>query len=74
MTHDIALVHKDSDSAFGVQFPDLLGCFSAADEMEDLVGNAVEALSLWAEDEEMPQPNAASSHVQHFWGRRQGRE
>ena len=45
-----AIVHKDADSAFGVQFPDLPGCFSAADDMEDVVPNAVEALSLWCED------------------------
>ncbi|MFN0192311.1 MAG: type II toxin-antitoxin system HicB family antitoxin [Aestuariivirga sp.] len=54
MTYYIGLVHKDSDSAFGVQFPDLPGCFSAADSMDDLVGNASEALSLWAEDTALP--------------------
>lgn len=54
MTHYIALVHKDPDSSFGVQFPDVPGCYSAADSMDDLVGNAMEALSLWAEDEAMP--------------------
>ena len=26
-----ALVHKDVDSAYGVTFPDLPGCFAAAD-------------------------------------------
>ena len=46
MSTYIALVHKDEDSSFGVQFPDLPCCFSAADEMDDLVGNAAEALSL----------------------------
>jgi predicted RNase H-like HicB family nuclease len=55
MTHYIALVHKDENSAFGVQFPDVPGCFSAADGMDDLVANAMEALSLWAEDEALPQ-------------------
>jgi predicted RNase H-like HicB family nuclease len=54
MSHYIALVHKDHDSAFGVQFPDVPGCFSASDRMDDLVGNAMEALSFWAEDEAMP--------------------
>jgi hypothetical protein len=34
--------------------------FSAADDEEDIVPNAIEALSLWAEDEELPQP---SSHA-----------
>jgi predicted RNase H-like HicB family nuclease len=56
VTHYIALVHNDLDSAFGVQFPDVPGCFSAADDMDDLISNATEALSLWAEDEVPPQP------------------
>ena len=47
-----ALVHKDADSAFGVEFPDLPGCFSAADEIEDVIPNAVEALSLWFEGQD----------------------
>jgi len=50
MRHYYAVVHKDDDSAFGVQFPDLPGCFSAADELEEVVPNAIEALSLWFED------------------------
>lgn len=45
-----ALVHKDADSAFGVTFPDLPGCFSAADSEADIVPNACEALSLWFDD------------------------
>jgi predicted RNase H-like HicB family nuclease len=31
------VVHKDVDSAFGVSFPDLKGCFSAADDLESVV-------------------------------------
>ena len=58
MSHHIALVHKDPNSSFGVQFPDVPGCFSAADSMDDLIGNAMEALSLWAEDETMPKPRS----------------
>ena len=63
MTLYIALVHKDPDSAFGVQFPDVPRCFSAADSMDDLVGNAMEALSLWAEDAVMPKPRAIEQIV-----------
>jgi predicted RNase H-like HicB family nuclease len=58
MTHYIALVHKDPDSSFGVQFPDVPGCFSAADDIDNLISNATEALSLWAEDEAPPQPRS----------------
>ena len=56
MKQYFAVVHKETDSAFGVQFPDLPGCFSAADDMEFLIGNASEALSLWAEDAKLPAP------------------
>ena len=45
-----ALVHKDTDSAYGISFPDVLGCFSAADCNADIVVQAVEALTLWFED------------------------
>jgi predicted RNase H-like HicB family nuclease len=51
-----ALVHKDPDSAFGVEFPDLPGCFSAADRMEDILPKACEALELWFEDEAQAEP------------------
>lgn len=60
MKHFYAIVHKDEDSAFGVQFPDIPGCFSAADTMDEIVPNAIEALSLWFEDEDEDdvEPNA----------------
>lgn len=45
-----AIVHKDEHSAFGVSFPDLPGCFSSADRVEDIVPNAREALALWFDD------------------------
>jgi predicted RNase H-like HicB family nuclease len=46
----IAVVHKDPDSAFGISFPDLPGCFSAADTEDEVLPNAAEALALWLED------------------------
>jgi hypothetical protein len=33
MKYFYAVVHKDEGSAFGVHFPDLPGCFSAADDL-----------------------------------------
>jgi predicted RNase H-like HicB family nuclease len=51
-----AIVHKEPGSAFGVSFPDLPGCFSAADRQEDLLPNACEALDLWFEDAEEVAP------------------
>jgi predicted RNase H-like HicB family nuclease len=56
MKYFYALVQKDADSAFGVTFPDLPGCFSAADTEEELISNAVEALELWFEDQEEVAP------------------
>lgn len=52
-----AIVHKDADSAFGVSFPDLPSVFSAADEEDEIIDNAIEALRLWAEDMELPAPS-----------------
>ena len=47
----IGIVHKDDGSAYGITFPDAPGCFSGADEIDDLFAMAREALSLWAEGE-----------------------
>ncbi|MDX8525636.1 type II toxin-antitoxin system HicB family antitoxin [Mesorhizobium sp. MSK_1335] len=58
MKNYFALVEKDANSAFGVRFPDIPGCFSAADAPEDIVPNAVEALQLWAEDMSVPEPSS----------------
>ena len=35
-------------------FPDVTGCFSAADREEDVMSNAIEALLLHLENEEQP--------------------
>lgn len=56
MQYFYAVVDKDEDSAFGVRFPDLPGCFSASDKIEDVLPNACEALELWFEDEEAVAP------------------
>lgn len=45
----IVIVHKDENSAYGMSFPDAPGCFSAADEIDDIFVMAAEALALWAE-------------------------
>ncbi|AZN99377.1 hypothetical protein EJ066_20865 [Mesorhizobium sp. M9A.F.Ca.ET.002.03.1.2] len=63
MKNYFALVDKDSDSAFGIRFPDIPGCFSAADAVEDIVPNAVEALRSWAEDMPVPKPSSHEAIV-----------
>jgi predicted RNase H-like HicB family nuclease len=56
-----ALVHKDDDSAFGVSFPDLPAVFSAVDEEDDIVANAMEALGLYAADTRLPVPSSVQT-------------
>ena len=56
MRYFIGVVHKDPDSAYGIEFPDAPGCFSAADTLDDLPGIASEALALWFEDAPMVEP------------------
>ncbi len=51
----IALVHKDADSAWGISFPDVPGCFSAADRKEDILPNAIEALGLHLDGHDAPE-------------------
>ena len=58
MAHYFAVVHKEADSAFGVEFPDLPGCFSAADEFDAILPNALEALDLYLEDGEAVTPSS----------------
>ena len=54
--HYVAVIDKEPDSAYGVQFPEVPGCFSAADTFEEIVPNAIEALSLYFEDTEPVSP------------------
>lgn len=49
MTEYIALIHKDSGSAFGASFPDLPGCISVADSLEELRPMIEEALGFHIE-------------------------
>ena len=50
MRHYIGIAHKDHNSAYGIHFPDVPGCFSASDTQEELLTNAAEALALYFED------------------------
>ena len=51
-----AYIHKDSDSAWSVTFPDFSGCFSAADTLEDLPRMAQEAVEVHFQGESFPIP------------------
>lgn len=45
MAGHVALVHKDEGTSYGVSFPDLPGCISAGDTMDEALANAAEALA-----------------------------
>jgi predicted RNase H-like HicB family nuclease len=45
-----AVLHKDPDSAYGVHFPDLLGCFGAGETEDEAVDSARVSLRIYAED------------------------
>jgi predicted RNase H-like HicB family nuclease len=52
MPRYIAIVEDAGpETAIGVWFPDLPGCFSAGDDIDDALRNAEEALALYAESE-----------------------
>jgi predicted RNase H-like HicB family nuclease len=48
MTHYVAIVEEEEGKAIGVWFPDLLGCVSAGDTLDEAMLNAADALELWA--------------------------
>jgi predicted RNase H-like HicB family nuclease len=62
MAHYIAIIDDaEPDHAVGVWFPDLPGCTSAGDNIDEALRNAPEALHLFAESFEasgkpMPRP------------------
>ena len=49
MRYPIAIEAGDAKHAFGVVIPDLPGCFSAGDTMDDALTNAREAILLHLE-------------------------
>lgn len=57
MKYFYAVMRQESDSAFGVSFPDLPGCYSAADTIDKVLPNACEALELWFDDQEEVEPS-----------------
>ena len=60
----IALIRKDPDSCYGVDFPDFLGCISAGDTLQEALINAAEALSFHIEG--MEEDGLAIPRSKHF--------
>jgi predicted RNase H-like HicB family nuclease len=66
MKYPIA-IHKDAGSCYGVSIPDIPGCFSAGDSIDEAIANAQEAmaghLGILAEDGIIaPAPSAIDRH------------
>lgn len=72
-------LHKDPGSAYGVTVPDIPGCFSAGDTIEEAILNATEAIEchiegLLIDGEDYPIPQPMEYHSQNpdlsdgFWG------
>lgn len=67
MNYVIAIEPGDKKHAFGVAVPDLPGCFSAGDTLDEAIANAREAVEFWLEtviDDGLPvpEPQPLSKH------------
>lgn len=60
MLYPVYIHVGDNDHAHGVTIPDFPGCFSAADEWQDLPRMVQEAIELWCDGQnlELPKPSA----------------
>ena len=67
MRFPIAIEPGDDTHAFGVTVPDLPGCFSAGDTLDEAIDNAKEAVELWLETviddgAAIPEPRSIGEH------------
>jgi len=67
MRYPIAIEPGDDQHAYGVVVPDLPGCFSGGDTLDEAIDNAREAIELWLEtviDDggSVPAPRLISEH------------
>lgn len=66
MHYPIAIEPGNETQAFGVVVPDLPGCFSAGDTLDEAMENAKEAIALWIEaaidsDQPIPKPSTVAA-------------
>ena len=69
MRYPIAIEVGDKRHAYGVVVPDLPGCFSAGDTLEEALSNAQEAILLHLEgllddQKPIPKPSALADYLQ----------
>ncbi|NVD69481.1 hypothetical protein D0T25_01130 [Duganella sp. BJB488] len=67
MRYPIAIEPGDATHAFGVVIPDLPGCFSAGDTLDEAIDNACEAAELWLttvieDGGDLPQARSFTEH------------
>ena len=68
MLYPIAIKRGDDTTAHGIFIPDLEGCFSAADDYQDAIDNAIEAIELHleglvADGKAIPLPSSINNHM-----------
>lgn len=66
MNSYVAFVHKAAGTSYGVSFPDVPGCISAGDTLEEALANAAEALAghfalMRAGGEPIPSPRSLAA-------------
>jgi len=58
------LVHKDPQSCFGVTIPDIPGCFTAGDSIDEAIRNVQEAVECHLQGAtSVPQPSPIEKHL-----------
>jgi predicted RNase H-like HicB family nuclease len=78
LRYPIAIEPGDDTHAFGVIVPDLPGCYSAGDTLDEAVENSREAIALWIEtvlddNGKIPAPGLLADHAKNpdyigwFW-------
>ncbi len=70
LKYPIAIETGDATTSFGVVVPDLPGCFSAGDTLDEAVENSKEAIALWIEtvlddNGAVPAPGKLADHVKN---------
>jgi len=65
------VIHKDPASDYGVTVPDLPGCFSAGETVDEALTQAVEAIELHLDGmlqdhEALPTPQSIEAHQQNL--------
>ena len=69
MLYPIAIETGDEDHGYGVVFPDLPGCFSAGDSLEEALTNAKESVEFYLEDlaerDQLPPKASSLSTLEH---------